>query len=395
MQETTGDVGVIIMLTRLYEGHREKCSQYFPSDMDNPTLVLPAHEGGGEDEGTEEEDNGDPFLDSPTTSADADSLGAGSEPDQPVPPTEGTDEAQASSETQSQPGSVTLLSLHYDSTLACEVRKLRLTIDDETKEIFHYLFNGWPDYGKPEAEDRLALLELTKVSKSVAGDSPRVVHCSAGVGRTGTWIALDFLLQELDAGRMVYSAQHSNASTPTSTPSNASGTWGRSGPSKVTTPDSKDEDDLVWETVNTLREQRMMMVMNELQYSFLYEVLKDAFIEKYAEKETGPIVVEAQEPSPKVARKKSPFGGMFQESQAGTVRAEEGTVSEVEMESEAETEIIDKVGMDVDDALDPSSGDQENDENVENDPYAAVGPENFQRGKKQDEQDEVHDYEVK
>jgi hypothetical protein len=48
------------------------------------------------------------------------------------------------------------------------------------------------------------------------------------------------------------------------------------------TPESKNELDLIFDTVSKLREQRMMMVMNEIQYSFLYEVVKEAFVEKYS-----------------------------------------------------------------------------------------------------------------
>ncbi|KIW30156.1 hypothetical protein, variant [Cladophialophora immunda] len=377
MQETPGDVGVVIMLTQLYEGNKEKCAQYFPPDMDNPTIVLPAHEDGNDDGDAETLDD-DP-----------------EDPENEARSGRGDDGQEAPAQEQGQCGSVTLLSRDYDAKIGCEVRKLRLTIDGEAKTIYHYLFHGWPDFGKPEAEDRRALLELTKVSRAVAGDSPRIVHCSAGVGRTGTWIALDFLLQELEAGRLVESsAPQTGTHTPT-TNSNGAGTWGRSGPPKASTPDPKDEDDPIWETVNTLREQRMMMVMNELQYSFLYEVLKEAFIDKYAEKETGPIVIEVQEPSPKVARKRSPFGGMFRGGRVGTVKRDEDTVSAdgVEMgESEAETEIMEKEKAGIE--LDMESQARDHGE-VDEDPYAAVAPESIRAGQQKNEQNEVREHEVK
>lgn len=40
LQESSGDVGVVIMLTRLFESSRDKCSQYFPGDMENPTMTI-------------------------------------------------------------------------------------------------------------------------------------------------------------------------------------------------------------------------------------------------------------------------------------------------------------------------------------------------------------------
>ncbi|KAK5195052.1 tyrosine protein phosphatase 1 [Exophiala xenobiotica] len=381
LQETPGETGVIVMLTQLYEGTKEKCAQYFPLNMENPTIVLPAHEDGNEDVVGGTADDGDPFLDSPTMSADTDSVGTDPESVDSEPEKE-------NAYPESHCGTVTLLSLTYEARIGCEVRKLSLTIENESKVIYHYLYNGWPDFGKPEAEDRKALMELTKVSKTVAGDSPRIVHCSAGVGRTGTWIALDFLLQELESGRLVETSSDYVTAKPRTPGSN--GTWGRSGPPKPTTPEFKEEVDLIWETVNSLREQRMMMVMNELQFSFLYEVVKDAFIQKYAEKETGPVVVDVQEPSPKVARKKSPFGGMFEGTKVGSVTGTEETVSESESHSEAETEIMekDRSGMAVD--VEGAAG---TDGEVE-DPYASVAPETIRDGQRKEEQNEVRDHEA-
>lgn len=48
MQETVGDVGVVVMLTQCWEGSREKCGQYFPATMDVPKLDLEANESGNQ-----------------------------------------------------------------------------------------------------------------------------------------------------------------------------------------------------------------------------------------------------------------------------------------------------------------------------------------------------------
>jgi len=324
MQETVGPVGVIVMLTQCYEGIREKCSQYFPQDFKSPVLVLDAGELAAAEAETE---IGDPFVLPKAASASTDRLPTGStmdsemadatEAEAPVEPLEGVadpgnktqgDLQEATSTAHPSSGSVTLLSLDVDSQSRSEIRKMRLEIEGQTKEIYHYLFNGWPDYGKPEGDDRRALLELARQTREraqapetsddghpVGGKgNPRFVHCSAGVGRTGTFIALDWLLFQLEEGYLVPNnetppaEQDINAAAYQEN-SNVNGsskaeTWGKSGPAKEKegTPEAKNELDPIFDTVNKLREQRMMMVMNEIQYSFLYEVVKEAFVEKYS-----------------------------------------------------------------------------------------------------------------
>jgi protein-tyrosine phosphatase len=275
MQETLGDVGVIVMLTQCWEGNKEKCGQYFPASMDMPTLDLELSEGHDQPSSP----TGDPFLDSDPLTPDADS-------DPTEDPVSRRNTPEVYDELDKR-GSITLLEIFHDTKSRSEVRKMTLQIGDETKTIWHYLFNGWPDYGKPEGEDRRALLELIKQSAEKAGDprrNSRCVHCSAGVGRTGTFIALDYLLRELAHGKLEVipsrpssSGQHTQGSQEGSDAESTNGSFVMG---KESTPEAK--EDLVFETVNTLREQRMMMVMNDVQFSFLYEVLRDAYIETYS-----------------------------------------------------------------------------------------------------------------
>ncbi|KAK5707450.1 tyrosine protein phosphatase 1 [Elasticomyces elasticus] len=161
-------------------------------------------------------------------------------------------------------GEVDLTSVELDEQSRCEVRRLKLRTrkergEVEEKEIRHLLFSGWPDFLIPEGEDRDALIKLVKLSdtlnastkpttngrthaKDEAASNPRIIHCSAGVGRSGTFIALDYLLARLDAGTLDYMDA---------------------------------QQDPIAEAVDLLRQQRMMMVQGESQFNFLYEVLKE------------------------------------------------------------------------------------------------------------------------
>lgn len=195
-QETT-DVAVIVMLTQTHDGTTEKCFQYFPLNFEVGSLKV-----------------------------------------------EPLDRASDTPE-----GSVTFLECHMDVDSRTEIRKLSLSFGAETKDVWHFLFSGWPDFAIPEDSNRTALLELLKLcaEKNTSPSNPRIIHCSAGVGRSGTFIALEYLLAQVDSGAIL---------------------------------DAKDGDDMIYDVVNRLREQRMLMVQMEGQYQFLYEVIRDQLKER-------------------------------------------------------------------------------------------------------------------
>lgn len=199
----TASPAVIVMLTQTHEAGKEKCFQYFPRSLSDPPLAINEHD-----------EFADGFI-----------------------------------------ATVTLLSLTEDPATRSTIREMELrTRDGATKRVWHLLFAGWPDFLVPEDEDRAALLKLVALSaaKNEDSGSPRVVHCSAGVGRSGTFIALDWLLGELDEGCL---------------------------------DQVEDGLDPVAEVVDRLRQQRMMMVQGEQQFSFLYDVLKMLWIERWRQRD--------------------------------------------------------------------------------------------------------------
>ncbi|XP_054714522.1 tyrosine-protein phosphatase non-receptor type 9-like [Uloborus diversus] len=85
-----------------------------------------------------------------------------------------------------------------------------------SQDVVHMQFTSWPDYGVPHSA--LAMLDFRdkvrmKQTEAVAAigahwqghplGPPIVVHCSAGIGRTGTFITLDICINRLEATGLI------------------------------------------------------------------------------------------------------------------------------------------------------------------------------------------------
>ncbi|XP_056286341.1 receptor-type tyrosine-protein phosphatase H-like isoform X2 [Pseudoliparis swirei] len=72
--------------------------------------------------------------------------------------------------------------------------------NSEEHTVRHFHFTAWPDHGVPQGTEVLIRFRglVRQHIERDAAEAPTVVHCSAGVGRTGTIIALDVLLQQLE-----------------------------------------------------------------------------------------------------------------------------------------------------------------------------------------------------
>uniref|UniRef100_A0AC34GUI7 Protein tyrosine phosphatase n=1 Tax=Panagrolaimus sp. ES5 TaxID=591445 RepID=A0AC34GUI7_9BILA len=68
------------------------------------------------------------------------------------------------------------------------------------KEVFHLSFETWPDHGVPTVDTTLLTI-LQKVRMST--NHPILIHCSAGIGRTGTVVAIENILESLMLGKNV------------------------------------------------------------------------------------------------------------------------------------------------------------------------------------------------
>jgi len=67
----------------------------------------------------------------------------------------------------------------------------------ESRLVKHFWFDSWPDYGVPE--DTTVVPQMLEEVKAWNNEEhqPWVVHCSAGIGRTGTFIGVDMGMDQL------------------------------------------------------------------------------------------------------------------------------------------------------------------------------------------------------
>ncbi|XP_039554498.1 receptor-type tyrosine-protein phosphatase V-like isoform X5 [Passer montanus] len=104
-------------------------------------------------------------------------------------------------------GQVRVHLLMQSSSEEWTVREFKLWHEGLQAERFvsHLHYTAWPDHGIPESTTSIMTFrELVQEHiQSTKDAGPTLVHCSAGVGRTGTFIALDRLLQQMKQERAV------------------------------------------------------------------------------------------------------------------------------------------------------------------------------------------------
>ena len=69
---------------------------------------------------------------------------------------------------------------------------------EQERTVTHMLYTTWPDHGVPRnAMSLISFIRRVRKEHPTSLATPLLVHCSAGVGRTGTFILLDLAIQQM------------------------------------------------------------------------------------------------------------------------------------------------------------------------------------------------------
>jgi len=97
-------------------------------------------------------------------------------------------------------GDITITKLEEIEDTHFVMRRFRLSKGTEVREIFHLHDTEWPDFGVPHStKGILKLVEyVNNLQTNSSSQGPIVVHCSAGIGRSASFIAIHHALNQFD-----------------------------------------------------------------------------------------------------------------------------------------------------------------------------------------------------
>ncbi|XP_067118620.1 tyrosine-protein phosphatase non-receptor type 11-like [Centruroides vittatus] len=98
-------------------------------------------------------------------------------------------------------GKIKIKSLAESATVDYTLREFQVTKEgwSSPRTIYHYHFTAWPDHGVPSDPGCVLnfLHDVNHRQESIPNAGPIVVHCSAGIGRTGTFIVIDMIVDQI------------------------------------------------------------------------------------------------------------------------------------------------------------------------------------------------------
>ncbi|XP_018025909.1 tyrosine-protein phosphatase non-receptor type 5 [Hyalella azteca] len=96
-----------------------------------------------------------------------------------------------------QHGSITVTVKQVLEKNGYSIRQILLKKGDVSHTTLHFWFTSWPDHKTPSSARHLLNMATEVHTTRKESEGPVVVHCSAGIGRTGCFIAISIGVQQL------------------------------------------------------------------------------------------------------------------------------------------------------------------------------------------------------
>ncbi|KAF6024900.1 Ptprm [Bugula neritina] len=100
-------------------------------------------------------------------------------------------------------GDITVSMLSAEEWAEYVVRVLNIEKNGEKRRVRQYHYTAWPDHGVPDSMSPFISFYKKIKTETYRIDGALLVHCSAGVGRTGTFIAMSNLLEQAEMHQQV------------------------------------------------------------------------------------------------------------------------------------------------------------------------------------------------
>uniref|UniRef100_A0A0M3K7G4 Protein-tyrosine phosphatase n=1 Tax=Anisakis simplex TaxID=6269 RepID=A0A0M3K7G4_ANISI len=125
---------------------------------------------------------------------------------------------------------------HFLSLKKVTHTRIRITYAGVSHETEHILYTGWPDHSVPESVT--VCKEVRNIVRKYAGKKPVIVHCGAGIGRSGAYVAAEMAINRLQRNEML----------------------------------------VMGELIKDLRDQRMGAIQNDQQYLFVFRMVIEVLV---------------------------------------------------------------------------------------------------------------------
>ncbi|KAK6750673.1 hypothetical protein RB195_002567 [Necator americanus] len=125
-----------------------------------------------------------------------------------------------------------------DPTGTIQHKLIEIEVLGTVAKVHHIASLDWPDHTAPS--NPLAAVTILKLARMLSAGRPITVHCSAGIGRTATFVGIDYASQKI--------RQNANTS--------------------------------MGDVLKELRQQRLYAIQSPIQYTFLHICILEMFLEE-------------------------------------------------------------------------------------------------------------------